>query len=336
MKTKLFQRDQIKEAASLLRAGKNVIFPTETVYGLGGRYDDELALDGIFKAKNRPGNNPLILHIHDRSQLKDIVEDVPEAAEALMDAFWPGPLTLIFTKKDTVSEKISAGLPSVAVRMPSHPVALALLKEVGVPVAAPSANPSGYPSPTREEHVLEMMGHVDGILLGGDAEVGIESTVLDLRYDPMRILRPGIITSDDINGLDLEVFRVKDEEESASPGVLHRHYAPRAKVSVIKGSKAAIEHLIETEVDAVFLVSDEYWKPNDNRLIRFVPEASLEHAAKEYYALLRELDRQNVKTIYILALEETPSSEALMDRMMRSADGRCLQLGDSDECSHRK
>lgn len=306
-----------------------MIFPTETVYGLGGIYNNEEAIRGIFRAKNRPGDNPLILHIYDRDQLEDLVSDISEEAKLLMDHFWPGPLTLIFNKKEEVSPLISAGLESVAVRLPSHPVAQALLKEVGLPVAAPSANPSGYPSPTREEHVLEMKGKVEGILLGGDATVGLESTVIDAREIPLKILRPGHITTDDIRSLDLECFRVEDKEKSASPGVLHRHYAPRAMVTMIKGTPEEIMALIEKEEKGVFLLTDKTWEENP-RCIRFMPEGKRDYSEQHYYAMLRKLDEEGVEKIFVEVLEDTPEHEALMDRIKRSADGRLLDLGERE------
>lgn len=198
MKTLLLpsSEESLSLAADLLRAGELVAFPTETVYGLGADALNAKAVLSIFAAKGRPADNPLIVHIHDRAQLPEICT-VPEQALPLMDAFWPGPLTILFNRKPAVPSEVTAGLPTVAVRMPSHPVAAAMLKACGLPIAAPSANSSGRPSPTLAAHVLEdMQGKIPLILDGGPCEVGVESTVLDLCHGVPTILRPGGVTKE--------------------------------------------------------------------------------------------------------------------------------------------
>ena len=196
MLTKLRNADEasVREAAEILKSGGLVAFPTETVYGLGANAFNAEAVLSVFTAKGRPADNPLIVHIYERSQLDEIC-DIPPRAPALMDAFWPGPLTILFPRKPVIPDVVTAGLSTVAVRMPSHPVALSLLKTSGLPVAAPSANRSGRPSPTTAMHVMEdMKGIIPMILDGGACEIGLESTVLDLSNEKPVILRPGGIT----------------------------------------------------------------------------------------------------------------------------------------------
>ena len=210
----------LREAAALLRAGGIIAFPTETVYGLGADARSDEAVARVFQAKGRPSDNPLIVHIADRSQLDGLVTDVPEPAKRLMDAFWPGPLSLVLPAvPGTVSERVTAGLSTVAVRMPAHPTALAFLREAGCPVAAPSANRSGRPSPTAARHVLEDLdGRIDGIIDGGPTGIGLESTVVEITEEgAVRILRPGGVTREQILSLGLHVVRDETAEVKLKP-----------------------------------------------------------------------------------------------------------------------
>ena len=191
--------EEIKKQAEILRAGETVIFPTETVYGLGANALDEEAVSKIYKAKGRPSDNPLIVHIGDKKQVYNLVRSVTKEAEIVMDKFWPGPITIILNKKDIIPKRTSGGLDTVAIRMPSNKIANALIKEANIPIAAPSANISGRPSPTRAKHVYEEMNHrVSGIIMGNDCVYGLESTVLDLTGEIPTILRPGSITKEDL------------------------------------------------------------------------------------------------------------------------------------------
>ena len=235
-------------AAGLLRSGQLVAFPTETVYGLGADATNAEAVLSIFRAKGRPADNPLIVHIFDRSQLEGLCV-VPDEALPLMDAFWPGPLTLLFMKLSTVPDEVTAGLPTVAVRMPSHPVAASMLKACGLPVAAPSANSSGRPSPTLASHVLEdMQGKIPLILDGGPCDVGVESTVLDLCHGTPTILRPGGVTKEMLEsvlqsevGLAGSILRpLGPDEQALSPGMRYKHYAPKATVTLVEGEESAV------------------------------------------------------------------------------------------------
>ena len=238
----------IARAAELLAAGQLVAFPTETVYGLGANALDPLAVLSIFQAKGRPADNPLIVHIHDRAQLDGLAE-MPPLAAPLMDAFWPGPLTMLMRRKPAIPDQVTAGLPTVAIRMPSHPVALAMLRACDLPIAAPSANRSGRPSPTTAAHVLQdMEGRIPLILDGGPCAVGVESTVLDLSGDVPCILRPGGVTREMLQQvLKLPVTvagsvlrPLQEGERALSPGMRYQHYAPRGKVTLVEGEEAEV------------------------------------------------------------------------------------------------
>ena len=246
MKTQVLGADDesLSLAADLLARGELVAFPTETVYGLGANALNREAVLSIFAAKGRPADNPLIVHVWNRAQLDDLCEVTP-VARRLMDAFWPGPLTILMEKKEAVPAEVTAGLPTVAVRMPSHPVAAAMLKACNLPIAAPSANRSGKPSPTTARHVLEDMdGRIPLILDGGSCEVGLESTVLDICHGKPCILRPGGVTRAMLEAVLGEVdvagsvLRPLQKGETAlSPGMRYRHYSPDGQVTLVEGEE---------------------------------------------------------------------------------------------------
>ena len=244
--------EQITAAARIIRAGGLVAFPTETVYGLGGNALDPTASAKIYAAKGRPSDNPLIAHIADREELKELVSEIPAAAEKLMDLYWPGPMTLVFPKTDKVPYSTTGGLDTVAVRMPSHPVARALIRAAGVPIAAPSANLSGRPSPTKAEHVWEDMdGRIDMILDGGEVGIGLESTIIDVTGEVPSLLRPGFISEEmlkDVLGqVEVDAASVgpmDPETQPKAPGMKYRHYAPQADMTIFRGGQ-------EQMVDAI-------------------------------------------------------------------------------------
>ncbi|MBQ1520932.1 MAG: threonylcarbamoyl-AMP synthase [Clostridia bacterium] len=261
MQTEIFNAKTQKEngtqyAGRVIRQGGLVAFPTETVYGLGANGLDGEAVKRIFEAKGRPADNPLILHVAKKSDVKELWSHVPDNAKRLMDAFWPGPLTLIFVKSDIVPDEVTAGLSTVAVRMPEHRTALALIRAAGVPIAAPSANISGRPSPTTAEHVAaDMDGRIDVILDGGPCAVGVESTVLSLVGRPT-ILRPGGITREMLEQVIGEVevspavlHPLAEGEPAPSPGMKHKHYAPDAEVIVAVGSPRRAASIICREYE---------------------------------------------------------------------------------------
>jgi len=238
----------ITAAGSIIAAGGLVAFPTETVYGLGANALNGRAVQRIFQAKGRPADNPLIVHVADPAEVEQVAH-LNETATKLMQTFWPGPLTLVLPKKPNVPDEVTAGLDTVAVRMPNHPVALTLIKAAAVPIAAPSANLSGRPSPTTVWHVLEdMTGNIAGVLDGGSCQLGVESTVLDISGGTPTILRPGGVTAEQLQPVlgvvqydpALENHQPQGNIKPRSPGVKYKHYAPKAKVILLEGAVAAV------------------------------------------------------------------------------------------------
>ena len=227
-------KKELKKITETFKEGGLVVFPTETVYGLGANGLDKEAVKKIYEAKGRPNDNPSILHIAKTSQLDELVSEIPKIAKKCINNFWPGPLTIIFKKSDIVPMEVTGGLDTVAIRMPSNKIAAKILKNVNLPIAAPSANISGRPSPTKASHVIEdLMGRVDIIVDGGKSIVGIESTVLDVTTDPPMILRPGKVTLEDLQkidksiGIDNTTIDAKDKSIPKSPGQKYKHYAPK-------------------------------------------------------------------------------------------------------------
>lgn len=229
----------IGKAAGIIRAGGTVAFPTETVYGLGANALDSEAVAGIFRAKRRPPDNPLIVHISSPGMLHIVAKDIPGAADKLISAFWPGPLTLILRRAENVPDITTGGLDTVAVRMPAHDTALALIRESGVPIAAPSANISGRPSPTKAEHVLrDMNGRIDAIIVGEDCRIGVESTVIDLTVSPPALLRPGGLSLEEITACIGNV--VVAGESVKSPGMRYTHYSPATRLMLVEGERSRV------------------------------------------------------------------------------------------------
>ena len=336
MKTELLSPtpEALSRAGELLRGGEVVGFPTETVYGLGANALDAAAVEKIFAAKGRPGDNPLIVHIRAAEELLPLIAGEPGAqARALMEAFWPGPLTLIFPKSERVPPRVTAGLATVAVRMPSHPVARALIEAAGVPIAAPSANRSGRPSPTTAADVLEDMdGRVPLILDGGPCQVGVESTVVDLTGGTPRVLRPGGITRAQIeevaNACEIDhavLHPLGEGERPRSPGMKYKHYAPQGEVTVFRGTRA-VENIIsryDTAEDALILALEgDLPRFGARRCLSLGPDAA-SMAARLFHAL-READRMGAKVILCEAVEPVGVGLAVMNRLLRAAAFRVV------------
>ncbi len=232
----VLSQKEIKKAAEIIRAGGTVAFPTETVYGLGADALNGNAVSKIFKAKNRPPDNPLIVHVSSKDMLRMLARDIPASALKLMDSFWPGPLTIILKRRDVMPDITTGGLDTIAVRMPAHDIALALIKEAGVPIAAPSANISGRPSPTRAEHVIrDMDGRIDAVVVGEESRLGIESTVIDLTVTPPALLRPGGQSLEEI--IDCIGYVNVVEESVKSPGMRYTHYSPKTRLVLVEGER---------------------------------------------------------------------------------------------------
>ncbi len=318
------QEEAIAQAATVIRSGGLVAFPTETVYGLGADAMNEIAIGRIFEAKGRPADNPLIVHVADRSMLDRVACNISRQAERLIERFWPGPLTLVLERNPEVARSVSAGLPTVAVRMPRNRIALELIERAATPIAAPSANRSGRPSPTTAGHVVEDLGgRIDMVLDGGTTNIGIESTVLDVTTKPPVILRPGWITSEIISEVLGEVERAMSEADlRRSPGTRHRHYSPRARVVLIEGaSPARVKSLCAQLLEggpAGFIGHTRVAIDNSD-FSRIILEASAASYARSIYAALRELDRLRPRVILIEGIEETGEGAAVMDRLRRAA-----------------
>lgn len=328
---------QLNDAAGILRGGGTVIFPTETVYGLGANALSDEAVRKIFAAKGRPSDNPVIIHIAEWPQIYDVVSVVSVAAERLAEAFWPGPLTMILPKSRTVPAVVTGGLETVAVRLPEHPVARKLIALSGVPVAAPSANLSGKPSPTAEAHVLQDMdGRVDCILCGGDSVGGVESTVVDLSVDPPMVLRPGGVTLEQLReilptvSLDPAVDGDAEGHTPKSPGMKYAHYAPNAPMTVFIGQPDRVVAAIrEQALSAVrdgrrvaVIASKESEVLYRDAGALFFDLGSVrcpEEAARLLFQRLRACNEASVELILAAGVEETGIGRAVMNRMRKAA-----------------
>ena len=345
METKIIDIDEnkidmkkIREAATLLDEGGLVAFPTETVYGLGADAFNPEAVASIFKAKGRPGDNPLIVHIHNFQQLYDLAEDISSEAKLLAEKFWPGPLTMILPCRENVPEVVTAGLNTVAVRMPQNKVALAILQECAHPVAAPSANLSGRPSPTKASHVIEdLMGKIDAVVVAENSRIGIESTVIDLTVSPAVILRPGSITIEDLQKyIDVIDDTSGYKDIPRSPGTKYRHYAPKGDLFVITGNfeekMEKIGEILSSQKNKKIglMVSKELGARIGSKGVKgvFVLEMgsinSPEKIRANFYALLREFDLAEVQTIYLEEIPEAIIGKAYRNRVEKASGGKFL------------
>jgi L-threonylcarbamoyladenylate synthase len=315
----------IADAAAVLRRGGLVAFPTETVYGLGANALDAAACARIFAAKGRPPNNPIIVHAADMETARQVVTSWPESASQLANRFWPGPLTLVLPRNTAVPDLVTAGGPTVAVRVPAHPVALALLRAAGVPVAAPSANLSGQLSPTRAEHVLRSLnGRIDVIVDGGPAPGGLESTVLDLSRSPPRLLRPGLVTPSAIEAIigPVERLAIAGQPDALlrSPGLLPRHYAPRAPLECAADNAGERVTELASQGQRVgwltFAEPSPRLLPNVTAIA--MPAQPTEYAAR-LYAVLHELDDAGVERIVVEMPPDREEWLTVRDRLRRAS-----------------
>ena len=323
----------------LIREGGLVAFPTETVYGLGANGLDGEAVRRIFEAKGRPGDNPLILHVAKKNYVKRLWAHVPESARVLMDTFWPGPLTIVFNKSSLVPDEVTAGLPTVAIRMPDHKTALALIREAGVPIAAPSANTSGRPSPTSAQHVREDMdGKIDLIIDGGPCRYGLESTVLTLAGEPT-ILRPGAVTREMLEAawgairLAPSILApMQAGETAASPGMKYRHYAPECEVLVARGDPRAASgkicraydrRVLSGENAVIFATTQTQPFYRDRRCVIIGDRAEPATLCANLFARLREYS-DAADVVFAEALPEEGMGLAYMNRLLRAAGFRTI------------
>ncbi len=337
--------EELAEAAAVLKSGGLVAFPTETVYGLGGNALDEDAARKIYAAKGRPSDNPLIAHISCAAELAPLVREIPEAGRKLMEAFWPGPLTMIFPKSSKVPYGTTGGLDTVAVRMPDDPVASRLIALAGVPVAAPSANTSGRPSPTTADHVWQdMNGRIDMIIDGGPVGIGVESTIVDVSSPVPSVLRPGAITMEMLREVLGEVAvdpailgPMKEDVKPKAPGMKYRHYAPKAELTLVE-TTGPVESMVEKVKELAheklvqgcqvgIICTDESRSCYAEGTVRSIgARESQESVAHNLYAVLREFDDLKVEYIFSESFSEDHLGQAIMNRLSKAAGYKIVQV----------
>ncbi len=327
----------ILTAAEIIKNGGLVGMPTETVYGLAADATNPQAIKSIFVAKGRPSDNPLIVHIADINDIKKhgLVREIPESAKLLCDKFWPGPLTMIMPKGKNVPYEVTAGLDSVAIRFPSHKVARALIEKSEKPLAAPSANLSGSPSPTTAQHVMnDLSGKIGAVIDGGDCEVGLESTVITLCTNPPTLLRPGKVTLEELREVLGKVTlshavleKLKDNEEAASPGMKYRHYAPKAKVYLVKAEDEAFYDFVNNKNNILALCYDE---DSDSMKVPYITlgkKHDYDTEAHKLFAALREIDeRSDISTVYARCPDTEGVGMAVYNRLIRAAAFEVIDL----------
>lgn len=332
----------LQEAGKIIREGGLVAFPTETVYGLGGDALNKESSRKIYEAKGRPSDNPLIIHICKMEDMSSIVEEIPEAVYRLAEAFWPGPLTIIMKKSDKVPRETTGGLDTVAVRMPSHPVAAKFIEYAGGYVAAPSANVSGRPSPTRAKYVIEdMTGRIDMILDGDGIDIGLESTIVDMTGDIPTILRPGYITLDMLQKIlgevdtDKTILDINCKDAPKAPGMRYRHYAPKGQLTIVEGD-------VEKTIDRINELTKEAHKKGEKVGIIGTEETKNlylgdsiksvgkrrdeESIARTLYSILREFDDEEVTIIYSESFSECSMGQAIMNRLLKAAGHQIIYV----------
>ena len=337
--------EELAEAAAVLKSGGLVAFPTETVYGLGGNALDEDAARKIYAAKGRPSDNPLIAHISCAAELAPLVREIPEAGRKLMEAFWPGPLTMIFPKSSKVPYGTTGGLDTVAVRMPDDPVASRLSELAGVPVAAPSANTSGRPSPTTADHVWQdMNGRIDMIIDGGPVGIGVESTIVDVSSPVPSVLRPGAITMEMLREVLGEVAvdpailgPMKEDVKPKAPGMKYRHYAPKAELTLVE-TTGPVESMVEKVKELAheklvqgcqvgIICTDESRSCYAEGTVRSIgARESQESVAHNLYAVLREFDDLKVEYIFSESFSEDHLGQAIMNRLSKAAGYKIVRV----------
>ena len=326
---------QIEEAARIIKNGGVVAMPTETVYGLAADALCGSAVAKIFAAKGRPMDNPLIVHIADISQWDELVSDIPEKARLLAKSFWPGPLTMILPKSGKIPDEVSAGLDTVAVRFPSHPVARRLI-ECSSPLAAPSANLSGSPSPTNAAHVLaDMNGRIDAIIDGGECAVGVESTVISLAADPPRLLRPGGITLEQLREVIGEVVvdsavlkPLESGAKAASPGMKYKHYSPKAEIVLLDGSESAFVRYVNSHAKkgVAALCYENEIRELDVPVIPIGAENDYAQQANRLFTALREVDERGFELAYAHCPDTEGVGLAVYNRLIRAAGFEVIEL----------
>lgn len=324
--------NSINTAAEILKNGGVVGVPTETVYGLAASAYDNSAINKVFEAKGRPQDNPLIVHISDMEMLRDVAEDIPEIVYTLAENFWPGPLTMVLHRTEKIAESVSAGLLTVAVRMPSNTVALDVIKKSGLPLAAPSANVSGRPSPTTANHVVnDLDGKIDAVLMGDDCDFGVESTVITLVGETPILLRPGAVTYEqllkflpNLEIADAVLNELKAGDKAESPGMKYKHYAPKTTAFLVEGESFA--DFVNKQENAVAVCFAE--EASDIKIPKLIygsqdDKLSLAHSI---FAVLREVDKFGAENVFIHAPEKNGVGLAVYNRLIRAAAFKVINI----------
>ncbi len=326
--------EKIKKTAEFLKQGKIAVIPTETVYGLAASCYDENAVKNIFAAKGRPQDNPLIVHISDMKMLENIAEEIPEKAFECANEFWPGPFTMILKRSEKIPKSVSAGLDTVAVRMPSKKEAHDIIAEAGIPLAAPSANLSGSPSPTEPKYVLaDMNGRADCIALAGNCDVGVESTVITLAAEKPRLLRPGAVTLEQLKKIlpDIEIdkavlSKLESGAKVSSPGMKYKHYAPKTETYLIEGSNEKFCEYINNSENCAALCFEEEKNLIKIPFIAYGTEADEATLAKNVFSALRDADGLNVQKLFVHAPSKSGVGLAVYNRLIRASAFRVIKL----------
>ena len=345
MKTRLYRIEELNQShvqediKNTLLSGKLVVFPTETVYGIGAHALDEKGIKRIYAVKGRPSDNPLIMHVSHTQDVFLYTKNHQPYVSKLMEAFWPGPLTMVFEKKDHVPLIITGGLNTVGIRIPSNIAALKIIDIAGVPICAPSANISGRPSSTQFSHVLnDFKDRVDIIIDGGKTEVGLESTVVDVTGPVPVILRPGVITKDMIVAVTKQVMikqEVSDQEVSKAPGMKYKHYAPKGKMMIVDGAQQDVINFINQHIEKHNKNNQSVGVIVTNDLINCFKKAIVlslgdpkheQEIASNLFAVLRQMDEENIEYIYSLSFHQGVYGEAIMNRLMKAANNHIIHL----------
>ena len=332
-------KNELKKHSELLKNGETVIFPTETVYGLGANALDENAVKKIYEAKGRPSDNPLIVHIHNKDLIYDLSKDIDDKAKKVIDKFWPGPLTVILKKNDKVPKTTTGGLDTVAIRMPKNDIALELLRECNLPIAAPSANISGKPSPTNGKHVVDSMnGRVAGIIIGDDCDYGLESTVVDFTEEIPMILRPGSITKKDLENvigkveIDPSLLNHEDNKKAKAPGMKYKHYSPDAEVFIVSGKNDDVIEKINSLIDendknglkSGVLCLEKNKKKYKGKGISL--GENFKEVGRNLFNSLITMDNEKINVVYSEEFLDDEVGMAIMNRLLKSSGYKVIRV----------
>ncbi len=326
--------NSVNQASEILSGGGIVAVPTETVYGLAASAYSDSAIKAVFKAKGRPQDNPLIVHISSLDMLRDVARDIPDAAYKCAQNFWPGPFTMVLPKGDKIANSVSAGLDTVAVRYPSEKTVCDIISKSCLPLAAPSANTSGKPSPTTATHVIDDLdGKIDAVVIGGDCTVGVESTVVSLVGDKPRLLRPGAVTPEQLKKVlpdlvidDAVLQQLKEGEKAASPGMKYKHYAPKTEAFLVEGCTNSFVRFVNEKTDcAVICFHEEYYSINVPK-ISYGSKRDHSTLAQNVFSVLRDIDTLGVKQVYIHAPSKDGIGLAVYNRLIRACGFNVITL----------